>query len=277
MAYGRRSSYGKSATGTYRRNRFSTRSIVKAPYRKKTRYVKKEEKKYSDKTLKVVGWAAQKVYLSGTAPSGIVFGVKHTAGTIVGTSAVTNLLWGVGTDAAVSGRIGNKINGKYLQVGLTLQAAVTPVEMGGESANTEVVTDPTMKYMKTNFRIVLVKDMQANNSTNVIAWEEVFGYGGAGVDTNSLASTDFLEIGNMGRFIIMKDMRITLDADDPLKSINFIQKGIGEIRFNSSATSALTNVGYHLLVGQDTIGTAESSARMQPAPVMGNMRLCFTE
>jgi len=290
MAYGRRSIYRKSTAGSYRRSRFGTRSITKAPYRKKTRsyvkrprfatvgYVRDQEKKYCDKPMRITStWAATGVQvLDGT---GVVFGVKHTSGLMGSVGNVTNLLSGVGGGSDATSRIGNKINVKYLQVGITLQAAKSAMPMGGEQENDETPGAPggVDEYMKTNFRIVLVKDLQANNNSNNISWDQVFGNAAAGNDNHALASNDMLEISNMGRFIIMKDMRMTLDAKEPLRSVNFIQRGIGEVRYSSNSSTSLTNVGYHLLVGQDTIGTAVSVTRMKPSSLVANMRLCFTE
>ena len=239
MAYGKRSIYRKSTAGSYRRSRFGTRSITKAPYRKKTRsyvrkprfatvgYVRDQEKKYCDKGMRIAEtWAASIINSSGAGPATFVYGVKHTAGLVPnGGSVVTNLLTGVASGSDVTSRIGNKINVKYLQVGMTLQAATGPLDNGGEQENSETTNAgiPT-QYMKTNFRIVLVKDLQANNNSNNITWDQVFGNAATGVDVVAMASNDMLEIANMGRFIIMKDMRMTLDAKDPLRSVNFIQK-----------------------------------------------------
>ena len=221
-------------------------------------------------------WAAYSITVTGGV--GTVYGVKHTAG-LVWSGGVTNLMSGVEGGSDATSRIGNKINVKYLQVGMTLQAARSAMPMGGEQENNETVgpEGAPVEYMKTNFRIVLVKDLQANNNSNNISWDQVFGNAAAGTDNHAMASNDMLEISNMGRFIIMKDMRMTLDAKDPLRSVNFIQRGIGEVRYSSNSSTALTNVGYHLLVGQDTFGTAVSATRLKPSPVVANTRLCFTE
>jgi len=291
MAYGKRSIYRKSSAGSYRRSRFGTRSITKAPYRKKTRsyarkprfatvgYVRDQEKKYCDKPMRITEtWVATNVTINGGL-GGEVYGVKHTAG-LGWNGVITNLLSGVVGGSDATSRIGNKINVKYLQVGMTLQAARSAMPMGGEQENNETIgaEDGVDEYMKTNFRIVLVKDLQANNNSNTISWDQVFGNSDElGIDTAAMASSDMLEISNMGRFIIVKDMRMTLDANDPLRSVNFIQRGIGEVRYSSNTSTALTNVGYHLLVGQDTVGTAVSATRLKPSPVMANTRLCFTE
>ena len=291
MAYGKRSIYRKSTAGSYRRSRFGTRSITKAPYRKKTRsyvkrprfaavgYVRDQEKKYYDKTARITTtWAAKEVLSHVVGGAGVVFGVKHTAG-LLWYDTMTNLIGGVPGGSSAYQRIGNKINVKYLQVGMTLQAARSAMPMGGEQENNETagLEGEVDEYMKTNFRIVLVKDLQANNNSNNISWDQVFGNSAGGDDNVAMASNDMLEISNMGRFIIVKDMRITLDAKEPLRSVNFIQRGIGEVRYSTNSGTSLTNVGYHLLVGQDTIGTAVSATRVKPSPVLANTRLCFTE
>ena len=62
-------------------------------------------------------------------------------------------------------------------MGVTLEAAKSPVQQFGEQSNPEGVVVTAEYYMKTNYRVVVVKDMQVNNNTGSISWGDVFGAG----------------------------------------------------------------------------------------------------
>ena len=151
-----------------------------------------------------------------------------------------------------------------------------PLNQGGEQVN--AIGGSGSKpayYMKTNFRLVLVKDMQVNNTTNIVNWAEVFGTGNTGEET-SFGANDKLEISNMGRFRIMSDRRVTVDGTDPLKNI---QMGCapGKIRYNGGSNSALTDKGFYLLVAQDVTGDANTIATVLPGTMRFTSRLTFTD
>jgi len=284
MAYGRRSSYGKSATGTYRRNRFSTRSIVKAPYRKKTRYVavaRNVEKKYADQTMVSTAWLPETISYEatpGTPASAVVQGVKFMSQMrkATGTDGGNNLVSFVAGGSTTATRVGNKINAKWLDLGVTLEAAKSPVNQQGEQVNVEGSVGVAQYYMKTIYRLVIVKDMQANNPTNTVSWGNVFGAGTSGIDGTFFGATDKLDIPNMGRFRIIKDITVTLDADEPMKNVRM---GCypGQLRFNSANSAALTDKGYYLVIAQDVLGTANSISFVIPGNVRCGCRLTFTD
>ena len=159
---------------------------------------------------------------------------------------------------------------------MTLEAAKSPVDQNGEQVNVEGGVATAQYYMKTIYRLVLVKDMQANNPTNTVSWGNVFGAGTSGIDGTFFGATDKLDIPNMGRFRIVKDIVVTLDADEPMKNVRM---GCvpGSLRFNSANSAALTDKGYYLVIAQDVLGSANSISYVIPGNVRCGCRLTFTD
>lgn len=268
---GRRRSYSKMARRTTRKPRFAT-----------VGYARDCERKYSDSTYVSVTWLPQVVSYEATQgnPASLVTqGIKYMsqARPATGLSNSQNLVANLAQSTTASGRIGNKVNGKWLNVGITLEAAKSPLNQGGEQVNTPGGGGAAPAYyMKTNFRLVLVKDLQVNNSINKVDWADVFGTGSSGTDGTSFGANDKLDIQNMGRFRILSDRRVTVDGTDPLKNI---QMGCapGKIRYNSGVTGALTDKGYYLLVAQDVTGDASTIATVLPGTMRFTSRLTFTD
>ena len=267
-ASGRRRSYSKMARRATRKLRFAT-----------VGYTRDMERKYSDKTFVSVSWLPQVVSYEATQgqPASLVTqGIKYMSQVrpASGLSNSQNLVANL-AQSTTTGRIGNKVNGKWLNVGITVEAAKSPLNQGGEQVNAKGAAQ-TPYYMKTNFRLVLVKDMQVNNSINKVDWTDVFGTGSSGTDGTSFGANDKLDIQNMGRFRIMSDRRVTVDGTDPLKNI---QMGCapGKIRYNSGAMGALTDKGFYLLVTQDVTGDADTIATVLPGTMRFTSRLTFTD
>ena len=176
----------------------------------------------------------------------------------------TNLVSTVATGSTATTRTGNKINAKWLDLGVTLEAAKSRVNQQGEQENVEGVVVNPAYYMKTIYRLVLVKDMQANNPTNKVEWNEVFGRGGYGHDDGTyFGASDMLDIQNMTRFRIIKDITVTLDADDPMKNVK-MGCSPGMIRYNSAGVTALTDKGFYWVVAQDVLGSANTISSNDP-------------
>ena len=268
---GRRRSYSKMARRATRKPRFAT-----------VGYTRDAERKYSDSTFVSVTWLPQVVSYEATQgqPASLVTqGIKYMSQVrpASGLSNSQNLVANLAQSTTATGRIGNKVNGKWLNVGITVEAAKSPLNQGGEQVNAKGGSGATPAYyMKTNFRLVLVKDLQVNNSINKVDWADVFGTGSSGTDGTSFGANDKLDIQNMGRFRIMSDRRVTVDGTDPLKNI---QMGCapGKIRYNGGATGALTDKGYYLLVSQDVTGDADTIATVLPGTMRFTSRLTFTD
>ena len=268
---GRRRSYSKMARRATRKLRFAT-----------VGYTRDTERKYSDKTYVSVTWLPQAIGYEatpGTPTSMVVQGIKYMsqARPATGSGTAQNLVTGLAQGTSATGRIGNKINGKWLNVGVTLEAAKSPLNQGGEQMNNVGGGGASPAYyMKTNFRLVLVKDTQVNNSTNALGWVEVFGTGDSGANTTSFGASDKLDISNMGRFRILSDRRVTVDGTDPLKNVQ-MGCAVGTIRYNGGGEGSLTDKGFYLLVAQDVTGDANSIATVLPGSMRFTSRLTFTD
>ena len=238
----------------------------KATYRRYYLENKEVEKKYADLSMVGVTWLPEVISYQANPPAGgsAVQGVKYMSqfrrqiGDI-GQPFGTNLVSMLSAGSTAITRTGNKINAKWLDLGVTLEAAKSPLNQQGEQVNVEGVVVNPAYYMKTIYRLVLVKDMQANNPTNTVEWSEVFGRGGYGHDDGTyFGASDMLDIPNMTRFRIIKDITVTLDADDPMKNVKM---GCipGVIRYSNAGINAGTDKGFHLVIAQDVLGTAKSN------------------
>lgn len=259
-------SYSKGKKTTYRRYYLENKEV---------------EKKYADQSMVCTTWIPEVVSyeaIPGASGSMTVQGVKFMSQIrrSIGSDTGNNMLSFVGGGSTAVTRIGNKIDAKWLDLGVTLEAAKSPLDHGGEQVNVEGAVVKGTYYMKTVYRLVLVKDMQANNPTNVVLWNDVFGGGGQGLDGTYFGAADKLDIPNMGRFRIIKDIKVTLDADDPLKNVK-MGCSPGAIRYNSASSGSLTDKGFYLVIAQDVIGTASSIGSVIPGIVRCGVRLTFTD
>ena len=254
----------------------------KATYRRYYLENKEVEKKYGELTMVGVTWLPENVTYNTEPPvSSAVQGVKYMSqlrrNVNDGTTYGTNLVNVVATGSTATTRTGNKINGKWLDLGVTLEAAKSPLNQQGEQVNVEGVVVNPAYYMKTIYRLVLVKDMQANNPTNTVLWNEVFGRGGYGHDDGTyFGASDMLDIPNMTRFRIIKDITVTLDADDPMKNVK-MGCSPGMIRYNTASVTALTDKGFYLVVAQDVLGSANTISYVIPGVIRVGGRLTFTD
>ena len=134
----RGSRYGYKKTGYRVKPRFAT-----------VGFVRDTEKKYADASLVSITWLPEMIKYQADLTSGslTVQGVKYMSQFRRSTSDIidsgTNLVSVVGAGAAATGRIGNKINAKWLDLVVTLEAAKSRVNQQGEQENVEgVVVNP---------------------------------------------------------------------------------------------------------------------------------------
>lgn len=281
----------RKGSGTMRRGysyRSRRRSYVKTTRRPARKlkmatvgYLKDLEVKYTDTTWVGTTWTPQIISYEqtpGTPASAVVQGIKYMSNlrASTGTSTSQNMVSGVFVGSQATNRVGNRIKGRWLQCGVTLEAAKSPVQQFGEQVNVEGAVTSAQYYMKTNYRIVIVKDKQVNNTTNTINWGDVFGIGLTGVDGTSFAGGENRDIPNMGRFELVKQVRCTVDGDMPMKNVQ-IGCPVGYIRYSGGNPDSLTNVGYYMLIGQDVLGTANSAAYVIAGNVRVTARFSFTD
>ena len=89
----------------------------------------------------------------------------------------------------------------------------------------------------------------------------------------------------MGRFIVLEDKSFTLDANNPMKTCQFLISGsrIGSVRYNGPGSSALTDKGLYVVWAAFVMGVASGGAvQISPdaitvATPVGHSRLCFTD
>ena len=270
--------------------RFSRRSGYSSRFSnfKKTSYRKKLsiEKKYFDKTYQ----SATLETLTGTSNpmtnrnNGVtyissVWGSYTFGSQIAGTAPAVNndMLKGLTTGTDARTRIGNKIKPQYLKGSFTFTAAridaTATKSQGGEAFGT-ATANPRDDYLRTTYRMVIVKDLQVNSTDTEITWTQVFDTTGTQAGVHSELNVD-----NMGRFIILEDKTFTVDGDNPQKTCPFMIKGgaIGPVRYNGPSAVALTDKGVAVIWAAFVMGYGATAAEVSLSGPVGNSRLCFSD
>ena len=304
MAYGRFRRAGKSARSSWGRRR-TTRS---------TRYGAVRKSRFPSRRFATVGYArdVEKKYvdraLVGSGASGEVTGINTTdvnngfmwtstswkmydfATPSLDTGVSNDLLKYVAQGTTARTRIGNKITPKYVKGAITLTASklagpsegATNGDMNGEALATASDASYVYQYMRTTFRVVLVMDLQVNSTDANIKWSDVFeqdsdsGWRLGGVHSE-------LRVDNMGRFRVLSDKVMTLDAVRPQETMRFMVSGksIGSVRYNGPDGTALTDKGLYVIWAGYTGGVVATvqgadSGVIRPGVTM-HSRLCFTD
>lgn len=298
MNYGYKSR-SKSAASSYRRRSGGVGGYSKkfGAFKKagrKPRYVKfatvgfsrNVERKYFDKTYQanslevLTGQTA-----GGQGGSGGVTYISnlwgnYSFGTVQpSASAISNdMLKGVATGTTARTRIGNKAKVEYVKGAFTFTAGIINAGSSNQSGES-TVTAPTgagPQYLRTTFRMVVVKDLQVNSTDTNVTWQQVFDTTGLQAGVHSELNVD-----NMGRFIVLSDEVFNVDADEPQKTIPFMIKGssIGNVRYNGPSDTALTDKGVYVVWSAFVYGftgTATTNDVSLASPV-GHSRLCFRD
>lgn len=272
----RGSRYGYKKTGSTIRPRFAT-----------VGFSRNVEKKYFDKTYQANHSESQTGGAAGAKSSGVTY-ISNTWGTYSfgasGASTVTSndMFKGLATGTTARTRIGNKIKVRYVKGAFTFTAAVlgdgasASKAQGGETLATVSVVTNAQHYLRTTYRMVIVKDMQVNSTDTQVTWAQVF-------DTSNLQAGvhSELSVDNMGRFAVLEDKVFTLDADTPQKTCTYNIGGntLGSVRYNGPSDAALTDRGVYVIWAAFVMGVTNTMALSDvdcPSPV-GHSRLCFTD
>ena len=273
---GRRRSYSKMARRAGRRMKFAT-----------VGFARNVEKKYFDKTYQANHGESQSGGPAGAKASGVTY-ISNTWGTYSfgasGASVVTSndMFKGLATGTTARTRIGNKIKVRYVKGAFTFTAAVlgdgttAQKQQNGESLGSVAAVTSTQSYLRTTFRMVVVKDMQVNSTDTQVTWAQVF-------DTTNLQAGvhSELSVDNMGRFMVLEDRVFTLDAETPQKTCTYTIGGsrLGSVRYNGPSDTALTDKGLYVVWAAFVMGVTDTFALKDidcPSPV-GHSRLCFTD
>nr|WCR62220.1 MAG: replication associated protein [ssDNA virus sp.] len=210
-----------------------------------------------------------------------------------------NLLRGVDQGTTATSRIGNVIRGRSLKGAITLNSAkiigpssgATSADMNGEAVATNANATHIWQYLRTTWRVVIVKDLQVNSSDLSIQWSDVF-------ETNNTVNATMgefggihseLKIANMGRFRIISDTLHKTDAKEPQKTFKYAVSAstLGNIRYNGPTNNALTDKGIYVIYAAYTgeapitstynVPEAQWSDGIVVPTLTMHSRLCFTD
>jgi len=187
---------------------------------------------------------------------------------------------GLITGTTARTRIANKIRPVYYKGSWTFTAASvdkTVTSNNGENYGALVADVAQWNYLRTTYRMVIVKDLQVNSTDAQVNWQQVFETG-----TNLTAGVHSeLNVDSMGRFIVLEDRFFTLDADTPQKTCPFHINGskMGHIRYNGPSAAALTDKGIYMIYAAYVMGVGNTVGHplIRLPGVVGNTRLCFTD
>lgn len=259
-----------------------------------TGYSKDTEKKYRDKCIISTGFQG---LLPGSVTTNGGFGMTSTGWTLTvpvnstgpPTAEVTaqDFLRGVSQGTTVNQRIGNKITVKYVKGNITMQANQiinytnnAANAQNGESRTNVPGSDGTGvldQYLRTTYRLVIVKDLQINSTATSCAWNDVF-------ETSDSSGTggvhSELKIASMGRYRILSDKLYNLDADDPQKTVPFMLRNVGPVRYNGPNADGLASQSIYIIWACWTHGVNRSLPEgrgLNGGSVIANSRMCFTD
>ena len=120
-----------------------------------------------------------------------------------GVAITQDLVKGLETGTTPITRVGNKVKCKYIKGSILVKA--NQENSSSDSQNGEKVIDQLAtgkQYLRTSWRIVIVKDTQSNSTDPQITWDQVFTSGVVKTNEEVGGINSELNIGNMGRFII---------------------------------------------------------------------------
>ena len=150
-------------------------------------------------------------------------------------------------------------------------------DQGGE----EVANGTTngLQYLRTSWRVVIVKDTQSNSTDPQITWDQVFTSGVVKTNEEVGGINSELNIGNMGRFVILSDQYIELSAENPQKTVKFVIPGskVGSVRYNGPSDTALTDKGVYVIAANQSTGLYTSATVAYPGLCAVQSRFCFVD
>lgn len=272
----RGSRYGYKKTGSSIRPRFAT-----------VGFSRNVEKKYWDKTYQGATAEAQTGATGSDNAAGgymyissnwLSYNFANTTGTA--TTISNDMSKGLSTGTTARTRIANKIKPIYYKGAFTFNAAYVNTasvkDQNGE-AIVSLTAGDKLSYLRTTYRMVIVKDLQVNSTDPQISWQQVF-------ETNTNLSAGVhseLNVDNMGRFVVLEDKYFTLDGETPQKTCPFMIDGskIGSVRYNGPSDTALTDKGIYMIYAAYIMGVvaAVTPTMIQVPGVVGNTRMCFTD
>ena len=195
-------------------------------------------------------------------------------------SAITqDLLKGIGTGTSTTTRVGNKVKSIYIKGSITLTANQENQsdDQGGEEVVNNTVNG--LQYLRTSWRVVIVKDTQSNSTDPQITWDQVFSSGAVKTNEEVGGINSELNIGNMGRFVILSDQYIELSAENPQKTVKFVIPGskVGSVRYNGPSDTALTDKGVYVIAANQSTGLYTSATVAYPGLCAVQSRFCFVD
>lgn len=180
-------------------------------------------------------------------------------------------------------RIGNKINVVKMEINLLLtanyltnnnQAIPIPVEpsgpstimilqsppfQGGEAYATEFQQSSTSVYIRTTYRVMVIKDLKVNQNRTEVNWADVMQQETDPGSTNGGSMggiMSYMKPSEWNRFEVLADETVELNAQNPQKIVTYTlgNKEVGSVRYTSTDALAPSNIGIHVIWCAQSVG-----------------------
>lgn len=180
-------------------------------------------------------------------------------------------------------RIGNTINVLKMEINLLITANIlrnnnqnipmpatatqpesimilqSPPVQGGEAYATRRGKSATDAYIRTTYRVMVIKDLKVNQQQTEIGWDTVMQQGSDPGSTNGGSMggiMSYIKPEEWGRFEVLSDETVELNAQNPQKILTYSlnNKDIGHVRYTSSDSLAPSNIGIHVIWCALTMG-----------------------
>ena len=275
---------------SYRRRSY-LRKVGNKYVSKKSRigYKKSIEKKYNDRAIAAgftqygfgnaeIGPNVNAITCVGFKTNGW-YGFNFNQPLANGVAITQNLVKGLPTGTTSTTRVGNKVKSIYMKGSILVTANQENSSTDNQNGEEVVNNSNSFQYLRTSWRIVIVKDTQSNSTDANITWDQVFSSGAVKSNEEVGGINSELNIGNMGRFIILKDMRCELSAERPQATVPFFISGssVGEVRYNNDTINALTDKGIYIIAANQTTGLETGGGYAKPGLCAVQSRFCFTD
>lgn len=180
----------------------------------------------------------------------------------------SNALSGIGQGTISMSRIGNSINVKKLFYRVVLTANGVDgrylQKNGGEMVSTPIVRDIETgeicdcgySYMRTTYRVCIVKDKEMFKEPKNLKWDDVFenNFGPGTNEPGGIWGEKKIDV--WAKYDILRDITVELNGENPQKTIEIVihEEEIGEVRYKNENALAPTSQGIYLVWSNVSMG-----------------------
>nr|WCR62245.1 MAG: capsid protein [ssDNA virus sp.] len=206
-----------------------------------------------------------------------------------------NLLTGIKCGTLMNERVGNLIDVKWMKIRCTFNAAAAFIgeeennknDMNGEKilTGTQPYSDGVNSMVRTTVRMIVVQDTQVNSSDAYVWWNHVMEGWDSSQDGNYTSGMGSVHseprMAMMGRFKILSDRTLELDATKPQKTVTVMLRNIGKVRYAAPGPESYVSKGiwviYSAMVGGNSAFIEEIPPAIRFFPPVLSRRVAYKD